>query len=104
MKFLLSIFLIQSAVLLLTSIDTGIGAIIIAITSGITTMVVAWIGYKVAKLNVKADKLDTKVEEYHKEVNGKMTQLLDVTAQAGKAEGKLEGRKEKQEETDAKGS
>lgn len=97
MKFLLSIFLIQSAVLLLTSIDTGIGAIIIAITSGITTMVVAWIGYKVAKLNVKVDK-------YHTEVNGKMTQLLDVTAKAGKEEGKELGRKEKQEEIDAKGS
>lgn len=102
MKFLLSIFLIQSAVLLLASIDTGTntGAVIIAITSAITTIVVSWIGFKVAKLNSKADKLDTKVGEYHKEVNGKMTQLLDVTAQAEKAKGKLE----QKEETDAKES
>lgn len=102
-KFLLSIFLIESAVLLLASIDTGsniitiIGTIIIAFTTAITTIVVTWINYKVAKLNVKVDK-------YHTEVNGKMGLLLDATEKAGKAEGKAEGRKEKQEETDAKGT
>lgn len=55
--------------------------------STIGVIVVAWIGYKVAKLNVKVD-------DYHKEVNGKMGQLLEVTKSASKAEGKLEGIKE----------
>lgn len=53
----------------------------------------------VAVINLKGNK---KIDNYHKEVNGKMGQLLEVTAQAGKAEGKLEERKANQEETDAK--
>lgn len=99
-KFLLSIFLIESAVLLLASTSTDAGtntsAVIIAITSAITTIVVAIIGFKVAKLNSKVDK-------YHTEVNGKMGQLLEVSKKASKAEGVLE-QKEKQAETDAKSS
>lgn len=64
------------------------------ITTAITTaglIVVAWIGLKVAKLNVKVD-------NYHKEVNGKMTKLLEVTKTASKAEGKLEADKERKAE------
>lgn len=42
-----------------------------------------------------------RVEEYHKEVNGKMGQLLDVSKTAAKAEGNLEGRADlKQEQKD----
>lgn len=39
-----------------------------------------------------------KIEAYHKEVNGKMGQLLDVSKTAAKAEGNLEGRSELKEE------
>lgn len=45
----------------------------------------------VAILNIKGN---AKVDKYHKEVNGKMGQLLEVTKEASKAEGNLEGRKE----------
>lgn len=58
------------------------------ITTSITTVgliVVAVINYK----------LGTKVEKYHKEVNGKMGQLLEVTKAASKAEGKLEANEER---------
>lgn len=58
------------------------------ITTSITTIgliVVAVINYK----------LGTKVEKYHKEVNGKMGQLLEVTKAASKAEGKLEANEER---------
>lgn len=51
----------------------------------------------VAILNIKGN---AKVDKYHKEVNGKMGQLLDVTKQVGN----LEGRKEAKEEKDAKES
>lgn len=60
------------------------------ITTSITTaglIVVAYINYKTG----------TKVEKYHKEVNGKMGQLLEVTKKSSKAEGKLEGEKEAKE-------
>lgn len=69
----------------------GIGTVINTAISTIGVIVVAWMGYKVAKLK-------SKVEDYHKEVNGKMGQLLEVTAKANKAEGKLE----EKEETEAK--
>lgn len=35
-----------------------------------------------------------KIEAYHKEVNGKMSELLDVSKTAAKAEGKLEAKEE----------
>lgn len=72
-----------------------IGAVITTAITTIGLIVVAWIGFKVAKLNSKVDK-------YHTEVNGKMEKLLEVTKAAGKAEGNIEGRKAEQEETDAK--
>lgn len=87
----------ESIILLLASTNIDTGTVINTAITTIGLIVCSWIGYKVAKLN-------TKVDTYHKEVNGKMGQLLEVTEKAGKAEGKLEGRKEKQEETDAKGT
>lgn len=49
----------------------------------------------VAILNIKGN---AKVDKYHKEVNGKMGQLLEVTKKASKAEGKLEEREERNSE------
>lgn len=97
-KYLLSIKLIlisEPIILLLAATNMDTGTVVNTAITTIGLIVVAWIGYKVAKLN-------SKVDNYHKEVNGKMGQLLEVTAQAGKAEGNLEGRKANQEETDAK--
>lgn len=37
-------------------------------------------------------------KQYHKQVNGKMGELLDVTKKASKAEGNLEGRAEQKAE------
>jgi hypothetical protein len=37
-------------------------------------------------------KISSKVDGYHKEVNGKMGELLEVSKSASKAEGILEGR------------
>lgn len=104
-KYLLSIKLILIAepiILILAAVNMDTGTVINTAITTLGLIVVSWISYKVAKLNVKADKLDVKVEEYHKEVNGKMGQLLEVTEKAGKAEGNIEGRKENQAETDAK--
>lgn len=39
-----------------------------------------------------------KIEAYHKEVNGKMGELLDVSKTAAKAEGNLEGRADLKQE------
>lgn len=43
-------------------------------------------------------KSKNKVEEYHREVNGKVSKLLEVTGEAEKAKGNLEGRAELKEE------
>lgn len=77
----------EKNLLLLASTNMDTGTIINTAITTIGLIVVSWIGYKVAKLNVKVDK-------YHTEVNGKMSQLLDVTKQASKAEGKLEAKEE----------
>lgn len=63
--------------------DTG--AIITTAITTVGLIAVAYINYKTG----------TKVDKYHKEVNGKMTQLLDVTSKASKAEGKLEANEER---------
>lgn len=49
----------------------------------------------VAIINIKGN---AKVDRYHKEVNGKMGQLLEVTKEASKAEGKEEARQEAKDE------
>lgn len=62
-------------------------------TAGIITTAITTVGLiAVAYINYKTG---TKVEAYHKEVNGKMTELLEVTSKASKAEGKLEAEEEK---------
>ena len=47
-------------------------------------------------------KTNETMEKYHKEVNSKMTELLQVTGEAEKAKGVKEGRESNQAETDAK--
>lgn len=58
------------------------------IVSSATTVLVAWIGYRMKQLE--------------RNTNSKMDQLLTTTATAKKAEGKLEGKAEEKAETQAK--
>lgn len=67
------------------------------VNTGITTIGLIAVAYLT---HYKVNKLNVKVDDYHKEVNGKMGQLLEVTKEASKAEGKLE----QKAETDAKKS
>lgn len=60
---------------------------IAAITSGTTILGLIVTGYINSKQN---SKITGKVEDYHKEVNGKMTKLLETTEALGKATGKAE--------------
>lgn len=75
-------------------------AVIISVVGSLTTtlgiIVVAW-------LNTRHNKaINNKVDEYHKDVNGKMGELLRVTGEAEKAKGVKQGSEENQAKTDAK--
>ena len=57
----------------------------------------------VAYLNTRQNKIiSSKVDDYHKDVNGKMGELLKVTGEAEKAKGVKQGSEENQRKTDAK--
>ena len=75
-------------------------AVIIAISSSaFTTLGLIVVAY----INTRQNKLISgKVDEYHKDVNGKMGQLLKVTGEAEKAKGVKQGSEENQAKTDAK--
>ena len=45
---------------------------------------------KVSDVESKNDEIVTKVENYNKDVNGKMTALLETTAELGQAKGKAD--------------
>lgn len=79
--------------------------IILAIISGVITVVLAiftFISLKIqlknniiiaqisSRQDINALHINDKVDEYHKEVNGKMTKLLETTEALGKAKGKAE--------------
>ena len=69
------------------------------ITAGITTIGLIVVAY----LNTKQNrKISDKVDGYHKDVNGKMGELLRVTGEAEKAKGVKQGSEENQAKTDAK--
>lgn len=53
----------------------------------ITPLGIAWIAYKQSKIGKKVD-------NYHKEVNGKMGELLDTTKKLGNAEGRADLKEE----------
>ncbi len=73
-------------------------AVLIALMGSISTTV----GIVVSSwFNAKGNrKISNNVEDYHKEVNGKMEMLLDVKEKLGNATGKLETLAEKQPEID----
>jgi hypothetical protein len=88
-------------------------SVVIAIISGVVTIILAAITFFSLKATLKNNKdlalitagqlkIDDKIEKYHKEVDGKMGQLLEVTGAAKKAEGVIEGKEINQAETDAK--
>jgi len=58
--------------------------VIIAILGAITTLVGAWLNYKIEKI--------------HKQINSRMTEFLEATKALGTAEGKVAGRKEMKDE------
>jgi len=65
-------------------------AVIIALTGSCTTtfgiIVVAW-------LNTRQNRvISTKVDDYHKAVNGNMDKLLKVTGESEKAKGVIQGK------------
>lgn len=61
--------------------DPVIISLIGSITTTLGIIVVAYLNNRHAKV------VSTKVDEYHKEVNGKMSELLDTTKALGIAEG-----------------
>jgi hypothetical protein len=63
-------------------------AIAVAAIAATRTVVVAGFGVIVAML-----------QRNHNAVNGRMTELLELTRQSSKAEGKVEGAKEEKEKT-----
>jgi len=60
-------------------------AVIIAILGAVTTVVGAWLNYKIEKI--------------HKQINSRMTEFLEATKALGTAEGNAAGRKEQKAET-----
>jgi hypothetical protein len=68
--------------------------ILALITSSTTILSVIITGVINARANRKQNAhISDKVDNYHKEVNGKMAQLLDTTKALGNAEGKAEQKK-----------
>lgn len=70
-------------------------AVIISLIGSLTTtlgiIVVAWLNTRQNRLISKqSESIDKKVEDYHKEVNGKMGELLDTTKALGNAEGRAQ--------------
>lgn len=63
-------------------------AVIIAIITCSTTIIVAGFTYLSAKLTA-----------IHKQINSRMDEMLKLTKDKSKAEGKLEGKQEQKEET-----
>lgn len=61
-------------------------------SDAIVISIVTTIGLVITTLiNSKQNReIKTKVDNYHKEVNGKMTDLIETTKALGKAEGKAE--------------
>lgn len=72
--------------------DTSVIGVIKEIGQIITPIVLAWIALQQVRLSKKQ-------EQIHKDVNGKMAQLLEVTGTAKKAEGKVEGIAQQKEES-----
>ena len=65
--------------------DTVIISVVGSLTTTLGIIVVAW-------LNTRQNKvISTKVDDYHKAVNGNMDKLLKVTGEAEKAKGVKEG-------------
>ena len=74
--------------------------VIISVVGSLTTtlgiIVVAWINAKQRKESTQQNKeIVGAVQEYHKEVNGKMGELLKVTGEAENAKGFKKGKEEK---------
>lgn len=57
----------------------------------VSIIVTALMVVYVARSNKKMDKVNTKVEEYHKAVNGNMEKLLKTTAELATAKEKKKG-------------
>lgn len=75
-------------------------AVIVSIITGLTTIIGLIItgvlnARSAARIERKSTDIEKKVEQYHKEVNGKMGILLDTTKALGNAEGKAEQRDSK---------
>lgn len=87
--------------------DTGIVIAIIGLAGAFIASVFAYKSLKASLKNnidlalIAAGQRETNrvVEEYHKEVNSKMTLLLETTGKAKKAEGLKEGREIAETET-----
>lgn len=90
--------------------DAGI---VIAIISGVVTIILAAITYFSLRATLRNNKdlaliaagqikTNETMEKYHKEVNSKMTELLKVTGESEKAKGVKEGKETNQAETNAK--
>ncbi len=62
--------------------------IIVALISGAANIAIVFITLS----------LKNKIKNVHKEINGRMGELMEVTKKASKAEGNLEGREELKEE------
>ena len=75
--------------------DTTTSTVLIAGLSTITAVVGGIVTYKIAKLN-------TKVDSYHKEVNGMKTQLVEEVRAGAQAMGEKKGAEDNQAATDAK--
>lgn len=70
---------------------------VVTVVGGIATMVVKKL---LDRLDRKVDSMLQKTDEVHKQINGKMERLLEVTGAKERAEGKAEGIAQKQGEVD----
>ena len=73
--------------------DTLIQGLVGSLFTMLTVIITAWIN---SRANRKQNNdIKEKVDDYHRQVNGKMERLLDTTKALGNAEGLAEGKAEK---------
>lgn len=74
--------------------DANTAAVLNSILNIVSIVVTALMLVYVAKSNKKINAVQEKVEGYHKEVNGKMGELLETTRQLATAQEKARGEAE----------
>lgn len=82
--------------------DALVIGIVSAVCGAIPPTILAWAALKAAqKATVKTEEGNAKIDELHKEVNSRLSQLVEKTAGESHAQGELKGRADARAEAEA---